>query len=37
MKAFLSLAILASIFGFFTFTAFADQIAAPSFLLTALN
>ena len=36
MKTVLSMAIMISIFGFFAFNAFAQQVAAPSHLLTAL-
>jgi len=36
MKTFLSMAIMISIFGFFACTALAQQVAAPSHLLTTL-
>jgi hypothetical protein len=37
MKTFLSLAIVASIFGFFAFTAFAQTISPSNDLLITLN
>jgi len=37
MKAFLSMAILVSIFGFFACTAIAQQISGPSHLLSSAD